>query len=665
MKKVLILTAGFGEGHNAAARNLRDALELESDEVKVEILDLIESAYGRINTLVKSTYLKVIDYAPFVWNGIYGWLNSTSWPNPEGQVGLARLRQHLADVLRATEPDVVVTTYPIYAPLIQQLYRDHSERPFRLISVVTDSITANSIWWRAPSDAWIVSNEATAEVLRAGGVPAEKVKALGFPVSPRFAELTDIEVLPPDAGTAKRILVIVNHNKKKAARTVDELLEIPDTHLTVTVGRDAELKAKLAERTRKVADRVTLLGWTNVMPRLLVDSHLVVTKAGGATVQEAVAARCPLILNHILPGQEEGNARLVTEYGLGAIAERRREIAELVEDAFKYHGRRWREWRHNISKLSKPDAALQLARLVLDFCDSGERPRKTIPLFGNGHDRSPLKSSAAVVSGETKMLLCDFHTHTNYSDGKLSVPDLVDFYGRRGFDCLCVTDHLADPRRLLGKLVRLTNLTLAPDQLAEYFDVLERERRRAWRKYSMLLMAGIEFNKDGLTSKSSAHLLGIDLRAPINPALDLPETIAQIHTQGGLAVASHPHVMKSEWGKNTLYLWENQTLFAPIIDAWEIANRNDIFTPVGHKRLPFLANSDFHKPKHIESWKTLLHCEKDPEAIKECIRENRHVAITFYRDDGTARARRNPDTDGEPLPTLPPVREPELLDARS
>ena len=45
MKKVLILTAGFGEGHNAAARNLRDALEYLSDEVKVEILDLFESSY--------------------------------------------------------------------------------------------------------------------------------------------------------------------------------------------------------------------------------------------------------------------------------------------------------------------------------------------------------------------------------------------------------------------------------------------------------------------------------------------------------------------------------------------------------------------------------------------------------------------------------------------
>jgi len=231
------------------------------------------------------------------------------------------------------------------------------------------------------------------------------------------------------------------------------------------------------------------------------------------------------------------------------------------------------------------------------------------------------------------MLLCDFHIHTNYSDGKLTAPDVIDFYGKRGFDCICITDHLGDPRRLIGKLSKLLNLTVGPEQLDEYFEVIERERRRAWRKYNMLVMTGIEFNKDGFTRKTSAHLLGIDLKSPINPALDLPPTIAEIHAQGGLAVASHPHIMKSEWRKNTMFLWDNQEVFAPLIDAWEIANRNNIFTPVGLKRLAFLANSDFHKPKHIYSWKTLLRSEKHPEAIKECIRNNELVAITLYRDN--------------------------------
>jgi hypothetical protein len=93
--------------------------------------------------------------------------------------------------------------------------------------------------------------------------------------------------------------------------------------------------------------------------------------------------------------------------------------------------------------------------------------------------------------------------------------------------------------------------------------------------------------------------------------------------------------MKSEWGRNTLYLWKHQDEFAPLLDAWEIANRNNIFTPVGLKRLSFVANSDFHKPKHIFSWKTLLQCEKDAEAIKACIRRNERVALTLYREGMT------------------------------
>jgi hypothetical protein len=152
----------------------------------------------------------------------------------------------------------------------------------------------------------------------------------------------------------------------------------------------------------------------------------------------------------------------------------------------------------------------------------------------------------------------------------------------------------------------------------------------------MLLMTGIEFNKDGYSKKSSAHLLGLDLKSPIDPSDDLPSIINGVHAQGGLAVASHPHIMESEWGKNTLYLWENQETFAPLLDAWEIANRNNIFNRVGLKKLPFIANSDFHKPKHLYSWKTLLRCEKDWGAIAHTLRENVHVALLLYRNGSWA-----------------------------
>ncbi|MDB6022063.1 MAG: UDP-N-acetylglucosamine:LPS N-acetylglucosamine transferase [Pedosphaera sp.] len=653
MKKVLILTAGFGEGHNAAARNLRDALEFVSDDVKVEVLDLFESSYGSFNTLAKNAYLGMVQYAPKVWGGIYSLLDNSAFLENR-LAGFGRLKNALGDILHETQPDCVVSAYPVYAHVIQELYRDHSERPFRFITIVTDSITINSTWFRAPSDLYCVPNEATATVLKAAGVPEKRIRALGFPVSHLFTEPVAVPLTTPTFGETRRILYIINTGKKKAGKVIDRLLDIPDTQLTITVGRDAELKAKLTEQTHRHADRVSILGWTNQMPQLMLTNHLVIGKAGGASVQEAIAARCPMIINQVIPGQEEGNARLITDYGLGAVAERNREVPELVKDAFAHRSRLWLEWRRNLAKLSKPDASLRLAELVLAECETTDPTRKHVKLFGapGENGRAPAVIPATARTAESRMLLCDFHIHTNYSDGKLSVPEVVDFYGRLGFDCICITDHLADPRRLIGKLARLTNMTVSENQLDEYFDVLERERRRAWRKYNMLVLTGIEFNKDGYTRKSSAHLLGIDLKAPIPSALDLPETIAQIHAQGGLAVASHPHIMKSEWGKDTLYLWENHEKFAPLIDAWEIANRNNIFDCVGMKRLPFLANSDFHKPKHIYSWKTLLYCEKNAEAIKECVRRNEHVSITLYREDSQFAAQAKPREFAREKPDL-------------
>src|SRR5262249_22406288 len=158
---------------------------------------------------------------------------------------------------------------------------------------------------------------------------------------------------------------VINTGKAKAGKALARLLKIPDVDVTITVGRDASLKAKLTERLREHADRVAVYGWTNQMPRLLMTHHLVIGKAGGAMVQEALAARCPMIINQVIPGQEEGNARLIEEFEVGAIAARRKEVRELVEHAFAHKGRQWQQWRTNLHKVSRPDAALRIAELVL------------------------------------------------------------------------------------------------------------------------------------------------------------------------------------------------------------------------------------------------------------------------------------------------------------
>jgi len=624
MKKILIFTAGFGEGHNTAARNIRDALELVgSDEVSVQVVDLFDRCYGKLNEFLRKAYIAAINRTPRVWGKIYSVIDGTQFVE-SNMVMLAKMKRSMVDLLSQIEPDAIVSTYPLYNYVIEEVYPEGEPRPFSQITVVTDSITVNSVWYRSASDYFIVANEDTAAVLRAGGVTDDRIRIFGFPVTHRFAEMTDRRYDSSDTGP-HRILYMINSGKKEAPALVRRLSRRSDIRLTVTVGRDVSLRREIEAEVKSPAHPVDILGWTTKMPELLTSHHVIITKAGGATVQESIAARTPVIISQVVPGQEEGNARLIVENDCGRLAPDPDSIVETLDDAFANDDAELNRWVDNISRLSKPDASLQIARFILDLAVS-----KVVPPRRSIVPKEPIAVNLAVKS--PSILLCDFHSHSVFSDGKLTIPELVDFYGQRGFDVLCITDHISDHSKVIGRMTNLTGMVLTLDQVEDYFETIEKEKKRALEKYRLILLAGLEFNKDGLTKRSSAHLLAVDLKKPISPSLPITQTIAEIHAQGALAIASHPHEFKTHWGKNTLYFWEHIDQYAPLLDAWEVANRDDIFNPIGLKRLPFVANSDFHKPKHIFSWKTVLFCEKEPEAIKQCVRVNRNVAITLYRD---------------------------------
>ncbi len=81
--------------------------------------------------------------------------------------------------------------------------------------------------------------------------------------------------------------------------------------------------------------------------------HAVISKAGGATTQEAIAARCPMIVNQIVPGQEEGNYELLRRHGAGALAETPEAALELLRRLFEGRGRLWRVLARGASRRSR------------------------------------------------------------------------------------------------------------------------------------------------------------------------------------------------------------------------------------------------------------------------------------------------------------------------
>ncbi len=360
-KKILILTAGFGEGHNSAARGVRDGLaRVAPNQADVELRDLFAEAYGSVNELVRRSYLALVNSAPRAWGIVYRWLDRKTDYDAEFR-RLARLKSHFAPLLERFRPDIVVCTFPAYANVLQEILGP--EKPCKCVVVVTDSITINATWYRSPTDYFLVANEQSASVLRLVGVAPEKIKIFGFPVSPKFADLTKDRELPSN-NSRRRLLYMIHAATHGAPELVERLAHL-DFDVTVTIGRADELRPVI--QAASDGHPVNIIGWTDDLPRMLHESDLLIAKAGGATVQETIAAGCPMIINHVVAGQEEGNARLIVESNSGVIALSPREVVAQIERAFANDAKQWREWASNISKLSRPRAALDIAEFLLSI----------------------------------------------------------------------------------------------------------------------------------------------------------------------------------------------------------------------------------------------------------------------------------------------------------
>jgi len=224
-------------------------------------------------------------------------------------------------------------------------------------------------------------------------------------------------------------------------------------------------------------------------------------------------------------------------------------------------------------------------------------------------------------------LLCDFHIHTKFSDGFLLLPDVIDLYGEHGFDAICITDHILDSRESeRRKRLHEPMGAIEPASYPEYLHSIEAEAQRAWKQYKMLVMPGAEMTNNTM----GYHILGLDIREYIDPDLAVQSIVQEIHLQKGLAIAPHPYRGRFDGTQKLMYVWEHLEQFKYIFDAWEVANRNDLFLDVVHQGLNLIANSDFHETRHIFSWKSLLKAEKLTGSIKESIRDNHTVSLYWF-----------------------------------
>jgi 1,2-diacylglycerol 3-beta-galactosyltransferase len=93
-------------------------------------------------------------------------------------------------------------------------------------------------------------------------------------------------------------------------------------------------------------------------------SDVLVTKAGPSTIAEALAMGLPMIISGYIPGQEDGNMKIVVRGKAGVYAPKPKQMAQALREWLAPGSNALAELAHNARKMGRPEAADNVANIL-------------------------------------------------------------------------------------------------------------------------------------------------------------------------------------------------------------------------------------------------------------------------------------------------------------
>jgi processive 1,2-diacylglycerol beta-glucosyltransferase len=317
-RRVLILAAGIGSGHNIAAGVLESCFQAVPDVDAVQKLDILESTNEVYRTLYDDGYFALVEAAPWLvgwgydandppfklahWTSLWDRLNTTA----------------TAKAIKAFRPGIVVCTHFLPTRLVSlMLTRGVLEAR---LAVVTTDYDFQGLWLSSPFNQFFVARAETKAHMAAIGVPADRITVSGIPVRPGLGDVVEREAVLARYGLRPdRPILLISAGAAGGAYTqtiVQQTLRMGnDFQAVVVCGRNEQLKSQIEGLVAFNRDRYRVLGYTDDMPNLMRTATLFVGKPGGLSASECMAAGLPMVLIHPIPGQEVRNSDFLLEEG--------------------------------------------------------------------------------------------------------------------------------------------------------------------------------------------------------------------------------------------------------------------------------------------------------------------------------------------------------------
>ncbi len=373
-KKVAILYASAGHGHEKAAKAVAESYGELIGSDKVELLNTLDFMPPLLKRIYRESYLFQIQKLPWLWGLFYFCADQAlvyALARPLRRVFNHWAARRLEEWLVETNPAVVVSAHFLGTEVASHLKHKGAINS-KIITVITDYLP-HRIWLSPAVDGYVVAIEETkVEMIRRGAL-AGSIRVLGIPAEKKFSQKLSKDTLKDTFGLRKHLFTVLLTSGGAGVGAmkdiVDRLIRLGRPLQVVAICGTNEKLKKTLEKSATLNSLIKVYGFVNNMDEFMEVSDVLVGKGGGLTVTESLLKGLPMILFQSVPGQETRNVRCVEQSGVGvsalSVESVVSRILELLNDPARVEA-----MRRASKGLAKPNAALDICRWAEEMSQS-------------------------------------------------------------------------------------------------------------------------------------------------------------------------------------------------------------------------------------------------------------------------------------------------------
>jgi diacylglycerol O-acyltransferase / wax synthase len=329
-RNVVIISAEMGEGHNAAAAALTEAIEECWPGCRVEKLDTMELRGVRFAKAARWAYGFQLSALPWSYEIFYDRLSRSDGfaSFAKSAVG-AFFGRRLAKALDGNDPDLVISTYPFGSAALEWLRRHKGFST--LVVTYVPAFHVHPLWAYPGIDLHFVMYDTAGEHARMAGF--ERTMRVGAPPVRRgFGDFSRAEAREMLGIAGDVFLVLMTGGAwglGDIAAGAQALARLePPVHVAAVCGKNTSLEAELKSAAADLNGRLTVYGYVTTMAELMAAANVVVTNGAGVTVLEALRTPRPVVAFAPLAGHGTASTAEMVRRDLAVQA---RNVPELVE----------------------------------------------------------------------------------------------------------------------------------------------------------------------------------------------------------------------------------------------------------------------------------------------------------------------------------------------